>query len=126
MFKEFLIVGAGSFMGGGLRYITSRLCALYLHWLTFPTGTFIVNILGCLLIGLLSGLQCTQHALSDTTKLLLVTGFCGGFTTFSTFMNENTTLVKDGNITTMALYTALSVVVGFVCVILGNYISKQI
>lgn len=125
MFKEFLIVGAGSFMGGGLRYVVSRLCTMWMANLTFPIGTFIVNVAGCLLIGFLSGLQWTQGLMNDTTKLLLVTGFCGGFTTFSTFMNENTTLVKDGNIATMAAYVIGSLAVGFICLLLGNYIAKQ-
>lgn len=126
MFKEFLIVGAGSFVGGGLRYVVGRLCSMWLAWLAFPVGTFMVNIVGCLLIGFLSGLQWTQGMMNDTTKLLLVTGFCGGFTTFSTFMNENATLARDGNMTMMAVYTLASIVVGFLCVILGNYISKQL
>jgi len=125
MFKEFLIVGAGSFMGGGLRYVVGRLCTMWMAWLAFPLGTFLVNVLGCLLIGILSGLQWTQGIMNDTTKLLLITGFCGGFTTFSTFMNENTALLKDGNITMVALYTLASLVVGFLCVILGNFIAKQ-
>lgn len=125
MFKEFLIVGTGSFLGGGLRYVVSRLCTMWFA-LTFPTGTFAVNILGCLLIGILSGLNWTQDLMNNTTRLLLITGFCGGFTTFSTFMNENATLAKDGNISMMALYTIASIVVGFLCVILGNYISKQL
>lgn len=125
MFKEFLIVGTGSFLGGGLRYIVSRLCTAWLA-LTFPVGTFAVNIIGCFLIGILSGLHWTQDMMNDTTKLLLITGFCGGFTTFSSFMNENVTLVKDSNISMMAIYTIASIVMGFLCVILGNYISKQL
>lgn len=126
MFREFLIVGTGSFVGGGLRYVVARMCTVWLAGLAFPLGTFAVNVVGCLLIGFLSGLQWTHGLMNGTTRLLLVTGFCGGFTTFSTFMNENTTLARDGNIAMVAVYTAASVVVGFLCVILGNYIAKQL
>ncbi len=126
MIKEFFIVGAGSFIGGGLRYTVGRLFSMWFTALAFPAGTFVVNIVGCLLIGFLSGLQWNQGFMNDHSRLLLVTGFCGGFTTFSTFMNENSSLIKDGNFTTMAVYTLASLAVGFLCVILGNYISKQI
>lgn len=82
-----------------------------------------VNIAGCFLIGLLSGLSLGGN-ISPTTKLVLVTGFCGGFTTFSTFMNENLMLGRDGSMLSAVLYTLASLVLGLLAVILGYQIVK--
>ena len=90
---------------------------------SFPWGTMAVNIAGCFLIGLLSGLSLGGN-ISPTTKLVLVTGFCGGFTTFSTFMNENLMLGRDGSILSAVLYTLASLVLGLLAVILGYQIVK--
>lgn len=91
MMRDFLIVGAGSFVGGGLRYLvscaTNALCGT-----AFPLATFIVNVAGCLIIGFLYGLDWGVMPLSQSARLLLATGFCGGFTTFSTFINESSSL----------------------------------
>ena len=122
MFKDFLIVGLGSFFGGGLRYVVSRL----LPMAAFPLGTFTVNVMGCFLIGLLYGLKWDDGWMSPSTRLLLTAGFCGGFTTFSTFINECGTLVKDGNIFMPALYVLASLAVGFIALLLGNWVSQVI
>lgn len=86
--KEVLIVSIGSFFGGGMRYWISKMvqsCTV----IAFPFGTMAVNVAGCLIIGFLSGLNWREGGwMSPSAKLLLTTGFCGGFTTFSTFMNE--------------------------------------
>ena len=86
--KEVLIVSIGSFFGGGMRYWVSKMvqsCTV----IAFPFGTMAVNVAGCLIIGFLSGLNWREGGwMSPSAKLLLTTGFCGGFTTFSTFMNE--------------------------------------
>ena len=92
---------------------------------SFPWGTFTVNILGSLLIGLLVGLV-TKGVLSPDMKLLLVTGFCGGFTTFSTFANESFGMMKAGDALQMALYLGASVVIGILAVWLGMSISETI
>ncbi len=123
MFKDFLIVGAGSFLGGGLRFLVSKGMAA-IAVVPFPFGTFTVNILGCLLIGFFSGLNFSGGIMSPSARLLLTTGFCGGFTTFSTFMSENTSLLKDGNITTLSLYIVASLLLGFVAVVVGHSLSK--
>ena len=117
--KEVLIVSIGSFFGGGLRYWISKMvqsCSL----IAFPFGTMTVNVLGCFIIGFLSGISWNGGGwMNPSTKLLLTTGFCGGFTTFSTFMNENLLLARDGNITTAAIYTALSLLLGMAALVAG-------
>lgn len=123
MFKEFLIVGAGSFFGGGLRYVVSKLLPVAAG---LPLGTMTANVVGCFLIGLLYGLKWDGGLMTPATRLLLTTGFCGGFTTFSTFINETGVLVKDGNMLTPALYIILSLVVGFIALLLGNWLAQVI
>ena len=123
MFKDFLIVGLGSFLGGGLRYVVSRLLPVAAG---FPLGTFAVNIIGCFLIGLLYAMKWDGGWMSPTTRLLLTTGFCGGFTTFSTFINECGMLVKDGNMLVPALYLLASLAVGFLALMLGIWVSQAL
>lgn len=124
MFKEFIIVGIGSFIGGGLRYIVSYLITLYSVANTFPVGTMLVNVIGCFMIGILSGFNWDNQLLSNNIKLLLITGFCGGFTTFSTFINENFSLIKEGDIIIMILYSIGSFTLGMLALLLGNYLIK--
>ncbi len=122
--KELLLVSIGSFFGGGLRYGVSKMvqsCTL----ITFPFGTLTVNILGCLIIGFFSGLNWSGNGLmSPSTKLLLTTGFCGGFTTFSTFMNESSTLMKGGQYSYMMLYIFGSLALGLIAVLAGQQLAK--
>ena len=124
--KELLLVCIGSFFGGGLRYGVSKMvqsCAL----VVFPFGTMVVNVLGCLIIGFLSGLNWDGNGLmSPSTKLLLTTGFCGGFTTFSTFMSEGASLMKDGQYLYMTLYLFGSLALGLVAVLAGHQLSKLV
>lgn len=124
MLKDALLVGFGSFLGGSARYVVSKLLPLWMAS-PFPIATFAVNIIGCFIIGLLTALP-TEGWLSTNTKLILTTGFCGGFTTFSTFMNENNALIKDGNIMMAAFYIILSLALGFAAVIMGIQLAKAI
>lgn len=124
--KEILIVSIGSFFGGGMRYWISKMvqsCTV----IAFPFGTMAVNVAGCLIIGFLSGLNWREGGwMSPSTKLLLTTGFCGGFTTFSTFINEGAGLMKEENYLYMMLYLFGSLALGLVAVLAGHYLAKII
>lgn len=122
MLKTILLVGVGGAVGSILRYLTNVWVARnFLH--IFPLATLLVNVLGCLLIGLLVGIFDRQQLSSRELQYLFITGFCGGFTTFSAFSLENVVLLE--NHTTLALfYIAASIVLGIGAVWLGLYISK--
>lgn len=125
MLKDFLIVGAGSFLGGGTRYLVSKMAgAIALS--SFPLGTFSVNVVGCLLIGFFSGLPTSGAWMSPQTKLFLTTGLCGGFTTFSTFMNENASLAEGHNYAILFLYLVGSFALGLICVWGGHAMAKMV
>lgn len=123
--KAFLIVGIGSFFGGGMRFLVSRWMR-HVALLSLPMGTLTANVVGCFLIGFFSGLPVGERWMSQETKLLLTTGLCGGFTTFSTFMNENHALLREGQFTTLALYAALSLCLGLVAVVAGLQLAKTV
>lgn len=123
MMKDFLIVGMGSFLGGGARFLVSRGLAA---WTAMPLGTFVVNVAGCLLIGFFSALDYGGGLLNAQARLVLTTGFCGGFTTFSTFMNENWSFVKDGNYLFLALYVVGSLAFGGLAAMLGHVLGKAV
>ena len=118
MIRNLLLVALGGAVGSVLRYLISSLNT------SFPWGTFLVNILGSLLIGLLVGFV-SKGVLSPEMKLLLVTGFCGGFTTFSTFANESFSMMRTGDILLSALYIGVSVVVGVLAVYAGMHWAEM-
>jgi CrcB protein len=120
--KQFLLVFLGGGLGSLLRYIISK--TFYTYFQHFYLGTFLVNIIGCLIIGLVLGISFKSNLLSQNQTLLLTTGFCGGFTTFSTFALENQTLLKSGEILHFSFYTIASIAVGIFAVILGLWLSK--
>jgi CrcB protein len=119
MLKQILLVGLGGGTGSILRFLASLLAAKTSNSFSFPVTTFVVNILGCLLIGLLVGISLKNNWLDVNMKLLLITGFCGGFTTFSTFSLENFQLYQAGNYVSLIAYTLASVLVGFAAVWIG-------
>lgn len=121
MLKEMMIAGAGGFIGTCGRYAVSRLTATWAV-APFPMGTFAVNMLGCLLIGVLAGLAERGGVISQNASLLLITGVCGGFTTFSTFSNEMFAMIQLRQYMTCGIYFVLSVVIGVSLVWAGRSI----
>tara|TARA_B100001113_G_scaffold166976_1_gene136627 strand:- start:267 stop:641 length:375 start_codon:yes stop_codon:yes gene_type:complete len=124
MMKNFLLVFIGGGFGSGLRYLIGKYLNSSLGG--FPIGTFTVNIIGSLLIGLILGYAAKENSLSQNQVLLLATGFCGGFTTFSAFAQENFQLLKTGDIMQFSIYTIGSIVVGLIAVFIGIYITKNL
>jgi len=123
MIKNTLLVALGGAVGSALRYIIqSTVHSKYPNF--YPYGTFVINISGCLLIGLLMGLAVQQKVLSPQVNLLLIAGFCGGFTTFSTFAYEGNTLLLESKPLQAFLYLAASVVIGMLCAYAGFKLTK--
>lgn len=123
MIRNILLVGLGGSIGSILRYLCQKwIYSLYPH--PFPWGTFAVNLAGCLLIGALFGIGEKTSALSPEWRLLLTTGLCGGFTTFSTFAYENMMLLRSGDLTYFLLYTILSIILGVAGVFGGIALVK--
>ena len=121
--KSFLLVFLGGGLGSGLRYLVTMSMNQYSK--VFPFGTFTVNILGCLFIGLVLGYTHKENTLTSNQALLLATGFCGGFTTFSAFANENLELIKNGEIFNFSVYTIGSVLIGITAVFIGFYLTNR-
>lgn len=122
MLKSILLVGVGGFFGSVARYGVKLLTDRYLP-LNFPYATLIVNLLGCFIIGLLFGYVNRYHA-ESTLWLTLGIGFCGAFTTFSTFAMENNFLAADKQSTTAIVYTLISLVAGMLLCRLGVSIMR--
>ena len=118
--KALLLVGAGGFAGSALRYLISRLMLPWAVSSGFPFSTLTVNVAGSLLIGALMGL-----GLSGGWALLCIVGFCGGFTTFSTFSLETVTLLRAGSYLPAALYMWSSMVLSIAAVCGGYYLGTK-
>lgn len=112
------------FLGGGFGSVLRYLISNNLNTNTIPYGTFAANIIGSLLIGIILGISAKENILSQNHTLLLATGFCGGFTTFSTFSYENHLFLKSGDFVSFAFYSIGSFVLGFSAVFLGMYLTK--
>lgn len=124
MIKNILLVG----LSGGIGSIARFLCQKwfldhYSH--SFPWGTFVVNILGCFLIGLFWAATFRPTPGQETWRLILLTGFCGGFTTFSSFTLEGINLVRDQKTVLFILYTASSVILGLLATFAGTRIIRS-
>jgi len=123
MIKTILLVGTGGFLGSVSRFLASRFMQDNFPS-AFPFGTFFVNITGCFLIGIIYGFSEKSALLTPGWKMFLAAGFCGGFTTFSTFANENLALLRDGAFFYFFLYTGLSIFLGILATFFGVLITK--
>ncbi len=123
MLKAILLVGTGGAAGSILRYITTvyvqKKFLTQGHW-----ATLTVNILGCLLAGVLIAFLYRNINGSDNIKWLLLTGFCGGYTTFSAFAVENIRLIQSGHVATAAIYILASIILGLLGVFSGMYLVQ--
>ena len=118
MLKAIIAVGLGSCTGGILRYLVSKLSDSVTDG-RFPLGTLAVNLAGCLIIGILSALAEKGGIANANVRLFLTVGICGGFTTFSTFMNESFQMVRDERYAILLAYMAASIFGGFLFVFAG-------
>ncbi|MGN5954324.1 fluoride efflux transporter CrcB [Sphingobacterium lactis] len=121
--KEVLMVGLGGAAGSILRYLSTQFVQKYYNG-HFPLATFTINVIGCLLTGVLIGYFSKTQVLQNEWKLLLITGFCGGYTTFSAFASENLNLINNNQIGLALFYIALSVFLGIGAVWLGLLLSR--
>lgn len=125
MMKTIFLVGLGGAIGSILRYVSVWLSSKYFQG-TFPLATLLINMLGSLLIGLFIGLLAKYFPENQPLKFLLIVGFCGGFTTFSSFASENYSLFQNGQQLMAYAYIAVSVLLTIAAVGIGNYLTKFI
>ena len=122
MMKTTLLIGLGSFIGGSSRYLIWKF--IYSNFTSvFPFGTFIVNLVGCFLIGVVLGWSSKNH-LEMNWQLFLTTGILGGFTTFSAFSLETVNMIRSGQVMNATLYVTLSLLLGILCTFAGFLINK--
>lgn len=122
MLKHAIIIFLGGGLGSVLRFLITKI--LNQDGFSIPFGTFTVNILGSLVIGFVLGLASRTEILSSNLVLFLAVGFCGGFTTFSSFAIENQVLLRSGDYVNFFFYIFGSILLGILAVILGLYLSK--
>lgn len=117
------MVALGGGIGSIFRYGLSVFCQKIIPN-AFPFGTFMANMLGCVVIGAFLGLFYKHADIPKEWYLFGVTGFCGGLTTFSTFSSENLQMLQQGNISLSLIYIGVSVILGLLAVLLGFYLAR--
>ncbi len=125
MDRSVLFIGLGGFLGSVSRYWVQQVVLRHAPG-SFPLGTFLVNVSGCLLLGLLLGLFERHTAVPPAWRLFLTTGFCGGFTTFSTFAYEGITLARGGELVLLAGYAAGSLLLGMLAAFVGVWLARLV
>ena len=120
-----MAVFIGSGLGGLTRFGLGKWIDGF-HEHPFPFGTFVVNVIACFMVGILIGFADHKQVLSSTSRLFLVVGFCGGFSTFSTFSSETLTLFQQGHNTVLVLYTLGSILLCVTATFGGLYIAERI
>jgi CrcB protein len=123
MLKSFLIVGFGGFLGSIARFAIAKYFQESLNSV-FPWSTFLINILGSLVIGIVFGISEKSDLISSDMRLFLAVGICGGFTTFSTFSNDAFLLFRGQEWIRFALYISLSIFMGLMAVYFGRILTK--
>ena len=123
--KQLLLIGLGGFIGSIARYLVSKLNITW-QFYNIPMGTLIVNNVGGLLIGFISGLLVHNILTGQNVKLFLITGVCGGFTTFSAFAYENVQLIQEGYNATAIIYIVSSILFSILAALAGLWFSKLI
>ena len=121
-----LLVGAGGLVGAMTRYLLGAWVQDVISNHSFPYGTLTVNVVGCLLIGLIAGLVETRDALTVQTRAFLIVGVLGGFTTYSAFGFETVTLLRDGDLVAGIANVSLQIVLGLTAVWLGLRVSQLV
>lgn len=124
MTRDLLLVATGGALGAMARYLAAR-AAIFLLPATFPWGTAIVNISGCLAMGVVAGLA-NQGAIAPSTRLFLATGILGGYTTFSAFGLETQTLIGDGRTAAALAYVFGQLALGLLAVVIGLTIARRL
>ncbi len=124
MIKSILYVALGGAAGSVLRFLISHFSARYVHGV-FPWATFFTNLTGCLAMGLVIGALPSSLSNQHPTRLLLMTGFCGGYTTFSAFAAENLRLLQQQHYLQLSVYAGASLIFGIMAVAFGIFLSSK-
>ncbi len=125
MTAKLIGLGVGSLLGGLARYFMSGTIHKTFDN-DYPYGTLAVNILGCVMIGVLNSISDEKFFLGSNGRILLMTGFCGAFTTFSALMLETDSLIKHGPMHRALGYVILSCVLGFIAFRLGSLLGRSV
>ena len=126
MNRLILLVGTGAFLGAVMRYASSGLVQRLAGSSEFPLGTLVVNVIGCFLVGFISQLVEARGLFSAELRAMVIPGFLGGLTTFSTFSNETLNLFQDGESGIGLLNVAGHVVLGLGAVWIGRTVAFMI